>query len=110
MTPVPPPQDPVRMAVQRYLERFPDARDAVLRDPHSAMALKVLERALVQADMAMQDEGLDFEARRRIVAAALYGSVDEEGARDRLRTQERVMEHLMRANLDPDSFRLGLDI
>lgn len=77
-----PDQDPVRQAVARYLERFPAEHQTLLTDPTAHAYFRMLERALVQADMAMQDEGLRFEARRRVVAAALYGSA-ERAARDR---------------------------
>jgi hypothetical protein len=76
--------DPVREAVGRYRNRFPDTAFALHHDPMTAAMFRMLERALVQADMAMQDEGLDHDQRRRVVSAALYGSVDEDEAASRM--------------------------
>jgi CHASE3 domain sensor protein len=94
MPPQRPLGDPVREAVQRWLQRFPDTAAAVMTDPVSAQTLKILENSLVQADMAMQDEGIDFTVRRRIISAALYGSIDEEGAVARERARREAQEWL----------------
>lgn len=74
------PEDPVREAVDRYIDRFPEVREAVHTDPVTAALFKHIRRCLVQADVAMQDEGLPAVQRRRVITAALYGSVDEDAA------------------------------
>lgn len=88
--------DPVREAVAGYFQRFADEGFVIQRDPLTAAVFKHLERALVQADTAMADEGLDEDARRRVVTSALYGSVDVEDAVGRYREARKQMELLER--------------
>lgn len=94
---IPGENDAVRIAVRRYFDRFPDLQFARTGDAVTAALFKHLERALVQADIAMQDEGLSADARRRVVTSALYGSVDEEAAIGRMRDAQAEAERLSAA-------------
>jgi flagellar biosynthesis regulator FlaF len=99
--------DPVREAIHRYMMRFPDAGNAALNDPMFAALWKQMERTLVAADIAMQDEGLDHEQRRRVVSSALYGGPDAEEALQRMTQfdeQVKVME-----TTSPDAMMMHLD-
>jgi hypothetical protein len=70
-----PGEDPVDVALWRYRRRFPEAQS---HDPVTNQLFEMLRRSLVQADIAMQDEGLNPDARRRVITCALYGSLDGE--------------------------------
>lgn len=82
--------DPVTAAVQRYFQRFPELDAAQSSDPMARALFVHIERALKQADMAMQDEGFNRTSRRRVITAALYGSVDGEAAMDRVNEHKRL--------------------
>jgi hypothetical protein len=84
--------DAVRDAFARYVQRFPEVREATLFDPMTSAMFKQMERMLVCADMAMQDEGLDPDQRRRVISAALYGGPNEESAARALDDRKKQME------------------
>lgn len=89
--------DPVRAAVARYLRRFPEERDALHTDAVTAAMFKHIERCLVQADIAMQDEGLNPQQRLRVITAALYGSIDEEAAVARRTERDAMLQQALAA-------------
>lgn len=86
--------DAVRQAVGRWRERFPEIDEVLNHDPYANHALKLIEDMLVRADVAMQDEGLDDDQRRRVATAALYGSVDVEKAHRDMADRQRQLEYL----------------
>lgn len=102
--------DPVREAVGRWIERFPEIRAALTHDPLSAWVLKSIEDMLVRADIVMQDEGLSHEQRCRVVTAALYGSVLAERAKEAEELRDKQIQSLKDApvtlRFDPATFRL----
>jgi hypothetical protein len=87
---------PVRQAIARYRQTFFGEDVVLMTDPIAASLFKVLERALLQADIAMSDEGLSPEQRRRVATAALFGSVDEEAAVLRQREMEELKQEWLR--------------
>lgn len=87
--------DPVRVAWGRWLGRNPELAQAMKTDPYTKAMMHRLRGMLTAADCAMIDEGLGIEARRRVVAAALYGSVNAEAeAWVREHAEERVTQFL----------------
>lgn len=91
--------DPVREAFDRYLQRFPTMAEARFYDPTSAALLKQMERMLIIIDCAMQDEGLDPVARRRVISAALFGGPDQAAAERRMEDHARQAETLRKLGL-----------
>lgn len=95
-----PHEDPVRQAFARYLERFPEVAEARLLEAETHALLTQMERMLVAVDCAMQDEGLDPAARRRVISTALFGGVDQERAARNLEKYELRMETAKKLGLE----------
>jgi hypothetical protein len=77
--------------LDRYLDQQPGMRRALLNDPVQCAQTEVLRRTLVALERAMVDEGVDEEARRRVVNRVVWG--DPDGLRDtHAEMRDRVAE------------------
>jgi hypothetical protein len=79
-----PHRDLVRQAFERYVATMPGVSYAYLHDVATHAAMKQMEHMLVATSRAMETEGLDLDARRRVISTALFGGPDEEAAVQRI--------------------------
>lgn len=66
--------------LSRYLDQQPGMRRALLEDPVQCAQTEVMRRMLVAMERAMADEGVNEEARQRVVNRVIWGEPD--GLRD----------------------------
>lgn len=64
----------------RYLNQQPGMRETLLHDPVQHAQTELMRRTLAAMEHAMADEGVDEEARRRVVNRVVWGEPD--GLRD----------------------------
>jgi hypothetical protein len=91
------PRDIPDETLDRYMERTSNAHAAALDDPLYAAQLRWSRMALSLADQAMEHEGIPEDTRRRVAAAVVFGSFDEDEAVQRIEdhaAQVRQMEQM----------------
>lgn len=60
--------------VHRYLSRMPGAREAYHHDPAYHSQIKFMRSVFIGVDMAMEDEGVPVETRRRVLRSVMFGA------------------------------------
>lgn len=79
-----------------YFERYGVAEKAYQLDPWTHAHIKWLNRTIAMMDIAMDDEGIPEETRRRVLRTVVYGSADDpQVALDRMADQEEKIKSLM---------------
>ncbi|MEU0078537.1 hypothetical protein ABZY58_11625 [Micromonospora tulbaghiae] len=83
----------VRDEIDRYLQRMPHAREAMLKDPQYHWQIQWARRNLELMDLALDNEGVPEDVRVRVIRTVLYGTADEAEALRRIdQTQRRMQE------------------
>lgn len=83
-----------------YFRRYGDAEKAYQQDPLTHAHVQWLNRTITMMDIAMADEGVPEETRRRVLRMVVYGSAgDPNAALDRMADRE---EQIMRLSAQPD--------
>ncbi|MFJ7489695.1 hypothetical protein ACIQZB_00290 [Streptomyces sp. NPDC097727] len=82
------------VTLQNFLEANPQAQQAALHDPEFAADVARLRTVLDQLDAALDAEGLDSEARRRVGARLVGGCLLTDKGRAEQRERERLMRSL----------------
>jgi hypothetical protein len=83
-------------AYGRFRARMPSPGDAERQDPVYQWKSESMKRLLSMVDIAMEDEGVPDDVRRRVVRTVLFGSPDETDAALRIEMTEQPKQDLMR--------------
>lgn len=80
--------DHVRDARARWQNGVPGAMHAQAYDATTQYQLHWMDAVLSLVDMAMEDEGIAADTRRRVIRAAVYGSPNPADAELRIRKRQ----------------------
>lgn len=87
--------------LRRWRERMPGVEQADLLDAEYHHRVRQMQRMLETVDLAMEDEGIPEDVRRRVVRTVVFGAPDETEALRRHEQHQRRAEEMARAPLFP---------
>lgn len=94
----------VNEALDRFRARMPAPGAAERLDPVYHWKDQWMKRMLSMVDIAMEDEGVPDDVRRRVVRTLLFGAPDETDATLRIEMTEQQKQDLMRMSPRPVRF------